>query len=276
MRLSDPSGQIGFNVFVYGEEEGIQSSETTNSRFMARQTRLASETIARQHQLNPATTFFLRQHPDAISAGVFHNDVIATSHEGVLIHHELAFLDAEEELARLERAFLDRVGYAMVRIVVSNDSLSLTDAVNSYLFNSQLLTPSRTNAKDSLPRMMFVCPMQCHALESANRLLRSIIADPTNPIDEVQFVKVGQSMSGGGGPACLRLRVPADERTRSQLPQEGLLDESLFESLTRAVERHYPESVSLSSFCDERFVEHLSEVEMAIQQAYWMRSFKDR
>lgn len=276
MRLSDPSGEIGFNIFVYGEEDASKSSETTNTRFMARQTRLASETIARQHQLNPETTFFLRQHPDAISAGVFHNDVIATSHEGVLLHHELAFLDAEEELARLERAFLDRVGQAMVRIVVSNDSLSLTDTVNSYLFNSQLLTPSRTNAKDSLPRMMFVCPMQCHAMESANRLLRSIISDPTNPVDDVQFVKVGQSMSGGGGPACLRLRVPADERTRSQLPYEGLLNESLYESLTRAVERHYPENVSLSSFCDERFVEHLSEVEMALQQAYWMRSYENR
>jgi succinylarginine dihydrolase len=124
--------------------------------------------------------------------------------------------------------------------------------------------------------MMFVCPMQCHAMESANRLLRSIISDPTNPIDDVQFVKVGQSMSGGGGPACLRLRVPADERTRSQLPYEGLLNESLYESLTRAVERHYPENVSLSSFCDERFVEHLSEVEMALQQAYWMSSYENR
>jgi len=113
-------------------------------------------------------------------------------------------------------------------------------------------------------------------MESANRLLRSIIADPTNPIDDVQFVKVGQSMSGGGGPACLRLRVPADEQTRSQLPYAGMLNESLYDSLVRAVEQHYPENVSLSSFCDERFVEHLSEVEMALQQAYWMRSYENR
>ena len=264
MRLSNPTGEIGFNIFVYGEDDSLGSNGLVGSKFMARQTRLASESIARQHRLNPATTFFLRQHPEAIAAGVFHNDVIATSHEGVLVHHELAFVDAEEELERLERAFFDRVGKALVRIVVSSDSLNLTDAVQSYLFNSQLLTPSRSSRSDSQPRMVFVCPKQCETIESANRVLRSIVADPKNPIDDVQFVSVGQSMSGGGGPACLRLRVPADQRTLEQLPYSGRMTESFYEALRQVVETYYPESVSLASFCDERFVEHLDVIDDAL------------
>lgn len=269
MRLCNTSGEIGFNIFVYGEDDSASTSALTNPKFMARQTRLACETIARRHQLNPATTFFLQQHPDAISAGVFHNDVIATSHEGVLIHHELAFLDAEAELARLEHAFLDRVGTAMVRIVVSRENLSMADAVQSYLFNSQLLTPAPDGSQGSSPRMVFLCPKQCESNTAANRVLRSIVADSKNPIDEVQFVSVGQSMSGGGGPACLRLRVPADARTLEQLPSMGKLNQRMYDKLKQAVEQVYPEKVSLEDFCDERFVEHLDQVQAVLQQAYY-------
>jgi succinylarginine dihydrolase len=274
MRMSDPSGKIGFNVFVYGGDEFVEPKIGQNSvssdakfatTFLARHTKAASEAIVRRHRLNPDTTFFLRQHPKAISAGVFHNDVIATSHEGILIHHELAFIDAETELARLEKVFHERVGKPLMRVVVPDEVLTLSEAVESYLFNSQLLTPQLQNHNAQQPRMVLVCPQQCQTIVSAHQVLQKLVADPTNPIDEVRFVSVGQSMAGGGGPACLRLRVPADERTMSQLPSVGRMSSKLFNALSAVIEKHYPDHVTLASFCDDRFREHLHTIELALQ-----------
>ncbi len=207
MRLSDPSGEIGFNVFVFGEDRQDsdsrrdakeRQSEPFKPNFMARYTRTASEAIARRHGLDPETTFFLHQHPNAISAGVFHNDVIATSHEGMLIHHENAFLDADAELSRLESTFLKRVGKPLLRIVIPNQQLSLSDAVQSYLFNSQIVSP-RLVSPNAGPRMVLVCPSQCQAIESANRVLQELLASTSNPIDEIRYVSLSQSMAGGVG-----------------------------------------------------------------------------
>jgi succinylarginine dihydrolase len=61
--------------------------------------------VARLHALDPDCTFFLQQNPAVIDAGAFHNDVIATSHHDVLLYHELAFIDADAELERLERTY---------------------------------------------------------------------------------------------------------------------------------------------------------------------------
>jgi succinylarginine dihydrolase len=280
MRLSDPSGDIGFNIFVFGEDSQLSEhsriaearlSQLSKPNFMARHSRAASEAIARRHGLNPETTFFLHQHPKAISAGVFHNDVIATSHEGLLIHHEDAFLDSDEELDRLEATFQERVGKPLLRIVISNRQLSLSDAVQSYLFNSQLVSPRlRPGGRDATgPRMVMVCPRQCQAIESANRVLQELLASTTNPIDEIRYVSLGQSMAGGGGPACLRLRVPADERTMKQLPETGRMNSRLFDALSTIVEQLYPHEVTLASFTDNRFIKHLEAIELAIQQAFY-------
>jgi succinylarginine dihydrolase len=269
MRLSDPTGEIGFNVFVYGDDDSFRANplrtqmpaNSNSTRFFARHTRTASETIARRHRLDPETTFFLQQHPTAIASGVFHNDVIATSHEDVMIHHELAYWAAEAELDRLERVFAERAGRPLNRFVVSNEAMSLNDAVKSYFFNSQLLSPPSKQRERERPRMVLVCPKQCQTIASATRLIEQLVADPNNPIDDVMYVAIGQSMAGGGGPACLRLRVPTDNRTLLQLPTNAQLNVQLYDRLTALIEDHYPEHITLASFCDERFVEHLAEID---------------
>ena len=48
--------------------------------FPARQTREASAAIARRHGLDAERTVFAQQNPEAIDAGVFHNDVIAVGY----------------------------------------------------------------------------------------------------------------------------------------------------------------------------------------------------
>ncbi len=70
-------------------------------RYPARQTREASIAIARRHGLDPAHCVFAQQHPDAIDAGVFHNDVIAVGHGNVLFCHERAWVAQDAVLDEL-------------------------------------------------------------------------------------------------------------------------------------------------------------------------------
>ena len=92
MRLCDLSGRIGFNVFVHGaDEDGVESQLT--KRFLPRHTLAASQSIARLHQLSDKQTFFLQQHPIAIDAGVFHNDVIATSCDHIAVASRVCILE---------------------------------------------------------------------------------------------------------------------------------------------------------------------------------------
>ena len=79
MRLQTPDGDV--HVFVYGREGAYTEPGV---RYPARQTRLACEAIARAHRLNAARCVFFKQSAAAINAGVFHNDVIATSHENLI------------------------------------------------------------------------------------------------------------------------------------------------------------------------------------------------
>ena len=258
MRLSDSTLACGLNIFVYGDENRLR----TTQRFTARQTLAACQAIARRHRLDPATTFFLQQHPQAIDAGVFHNDVIATSHKGLLIHHELAFCDAASELERLERTFLDRTGQPLIRRVVSNDELPLADAVRSYLFNSQILSPVSALSHENI----IICPAQCAAIDSARRVVQSLIDDPAIPITDAQYVSLDESMSGGGGPACLRLRVTVDQATLSHMPQAMRLDEELADQLRDIICRSYPKSLVISDFTHPDCREQLASAYRELRQ----------
>lgn len=259
MRLCDPFGRRGLNLFVYGEED---SGSEPACRFLPRQTRAACEAIARSHQLDPTTTFFLRQHPDAISAGVFHNDVIATSHQGLLIHHALAFWEGEECLRQIEAVFQSHTGKALLRLEISNAELPLALAVQSYFFNSQLLTPAGSD------RMTLVCPAQCQTIEAARKLIERLIADPHVPIDSVHYVSLQESMANGGGPACLRLRVPIAIDLVDQLNPALRMDDALAECLQEAIDRWYPDSVTSDDLINPDFVttarRGVSEVRRAV------------
>ncbi len=245
MRLCDSSGLHGFNLFVYGEDE---LEPEPASKFLPRQTRAAFEAIARAHRLDPQTTVFLRQHPAAISAGVFHNDVIATSHQHLLIHHDLAFWNAEETLQRMENLFLAQTGQPLIRIVVSQDELPLEAAVQSYFFNSQLLTLPGSD------RMTIVCPTQCQSIPAARKLVDRLVAQSNIPIDSVHYVSLHESMANGGGPACLRLRIPVDVETLSNMNPALRMSERLADRLCEAIERWYPDRVEPHDLVDTDFI----------------------
>ena len=82
----------------------------------------------------------------------------------------------------------------------SRDELPVERAVAAYPFNSQVLT---------LPdgSMAIVAPADAREDARARALLERCTAG-ASPVRAVHYLDVRQSMHNGGGPACLRLRVP--------------------------------------------------------------------
>lgn len=105
-RLCGAYGERGVEFFVYGRDD--LASAPTPRRFPARQTLQASQAIARVHGLADGDVVFAQQHPDAIDAGVFHNDVIAVGNGNVLFCHAQAFVDQAAVLARLRERLAAR------------------------------------------------------------------------------------------------------------------------------------------------------------------------
>jgi succinylarginine dihydrolase len=219
MRLCAGHGAPGIEVFVYGEAGGP---------FPARQHHEASAAVARLHGLDPARTIFAQQSPEAIAAGAFHNDVVAVANERVLFAHEQAFADPAALYAAL-KAKLPEVEI----IEVPASAVSLADAISSYLFNAQLVTlPERG--------MALILPTEAQANPRVWAWLEELIAS-NGPIRRLVPVQVRESMSNGGGPACLRLRVVADPAT---VDPRFLMDEAKLAQIESIVAANWPEEIA--------------------------------
>ncbi|MGE8140347.1 N-succinylarginine dihydrolase [Novosphingobium sp. NPDC080210] len=219
MRMAASHDAPGLEIFVYG---------TSGGAFPARQHQEASRAVARLHRLDPAQTLFVEQNPEAIAAGAFHNDVVAVANERVLFTHEQAFADSAGTYA----AIRDRLPEAEF-VVVPAAEVSLADAIQSYLFNAQLLTlPSG--------EMALVVPSEAIEHPRVRPYLDRMLAG-NGPIRTVLPVDVRQSMANGGGPACLRLRVVADPAT---VDPRFLLDEAKARRIEEIIQREWPESIA--------------------------------
>ncbi len=244
MRLSASDNRDGvtrgLNLFVYGD------GAPAPTHYLSRQSRLASEAIARRHGLDDKHTFYLKQHPRAIDAGAFHNDVVAMSHEDLLIHHENAFWEAGDTIRRIGRCFEQLTGQPLKRVAVPESILSLDEAISSYLFNSQLLT---TNDQ----KRVLVCPAQVRSHIAAMRLVESWQARD-GYFDEIHFVNVQESMAGGGGPACLRLRIPMQDQSIDRSVGRQWWTESIDAKLRDIIQSHYPERLELSDLVQAEII----------------------
>ena len=219
MRLAPSHGEAGVEVFVYGVSGGP---------FPARQHVEASKAIARLHRLDPARTIFAAQSEEAIAAGAFHNDVVAVANGPVLFAHEQAFADRDtlvEELARK----VD--GFELVE--VPDAEVPLADAIRSYLFNAQLVTPPDG-------AMTLVAPTECRDTPSVAGWIERHLAS-NGAIRRVEFVDVRQSMANGGGPACLRLRVACDPAI---VDPRFLVNEAKLDRLADVISASWPEEIA--------------------------------
>ena len=245
-RLCADHGEPGVHLYVYGRQAFASGPEECRAprHFPARQTLEASQAVARQHGLTPAQTVFAQQHPDAIDAGVFHNDVIAVGNGPVLLYHEMAFLD---EAATLD-ALRAKLATPLIPVRVPSEAVHLDDAVTTYLFNSQLLS----NADGS---MSLVVPGECQENDVVWRTIQDFLLAGPNPIGEVIVKDVKQSMRNGGGPACLRLRVVLAREERAALTGRVLLTDALYAELVAWVERHYRDRLAPADLADPQLAD---------------------
>jgi succinylarginine dihydrolase len=255
MRLWHPDAPRGIHVLVHGIEPPPAAS-----RFFARQSLQASQAVARLHQLPIDSVCFVPQHPQAIDGGVFHNDVIATSYGDRLLYHELAFANGESDVDQIRQSFRSVTGRQLKTRCVTQGELPLTDAVASYLFNSQIVS---TSADGSFDALAMVCPMQCQEIPAADRVLQSLQRDGW--IDRVAFVELRQSMHNGGGPACLRLRVPMNDQERAVVPRSVWWNESIDARLRSLIETRYPETLGMEVLREEAFAEESLETYRALK-----------
>ena len=70
------------------------------------------------------------------------------------------------------------------------------------------------------------------------------------PIDHVQVVDLRESMRNGGGPACLRLRIPLSPAALVKVDRRFLLTERRIDDLAALVEQAWPTAIAPADLSD--------------------------
>ena len=128
-------------------------------------------------------------------------------------------------------------------------------SVKTYPFNSQLLSLADGS-------MVIVAPSEASSDAQASRFLQRIV-DEANPVRAVHYIDVNASMKNGGGPACLRLRVPLTDGERDAISARVFFDEALYAELKAWIERHYRDRLTPTDFADPAL---LNEVYSALDE----------
>lgn len=238
-RIAADHGSPGVEVFVHGGEAAA------TRRFRARQSERASNAVARRHGLSSDRVVVLAQSPEAVDAGVFHNDVIAVADRDLLLSHERAFAapDADRRLGEAAST----VGVDLRHVVVPESVLPLADAVTSYLFNSQVL-----GTADG--RRLLVAPAEVREVATAAAATEMLLE---SGIDEVVVFDLRQSMRNGGGPACLRLRVVLEADQLASMHQGVRVDDDLADRLEAWVDRHYRDHLTPDQLADPALLDEV-------------------
>jgi succinylarginine dihydrolase len=239
VRLCADHGSPGVNLLVWGRD----AFEPWDGPYPARQTRQASEAIARRHGASGAV--LAQQSKAAIAGGTFHNDVVCVGALDTLFHHALAFEDTAATHAAI-RAAAD--GFEPILVEVSSADLPLADAISSYLFNSMLV---------SLPgedRLTLICPTETRDNARGHAVAQGLVAS-NGPIGRVEYVDVRQSMRNGGGPACLRLRVVLTEAELAATNPAMRLTDDLHVCLRDWAERHYRDRLTPTDLADPALID---------------------
>lgn len=233
MRLCSSHGETGIEIFVYGK---------TGGPFPARQHFEASKAVARKHGLDPQQVIFAEQSETAITAGAFHNDVVAVANEQVLFAHELAFEEPEKLYATIREKFPE-----VEIIIVPTDKVSLADAIKSYLFNAQLVTLPNGDG------MALVLPTEARENTAVWEYLQELVSS-NSAIRKLCPVDVRQSMANGGGPACLRLRVVADPKT---VDERFIATDEKLELIASTIKQNWPDQIAPGDLNNQTLIDQV-------------------
>ena len=97
--------------------------------------------------------------------------------------------------------------------------------------------------------MLLVVPAECRENPRVAAYLDALVASG-GPIRETVAFDLRQSMRNGGGPACLRLRVPLTARERAAIGANVFLDDTLAQALEAWIRRHYRETLAPADLAD--------------------------
>ena len=173
---------------------------------------------------------------------MFHNDVVAVSNQNVLLFHGDAYENTAGFVEEVRRKYTTSTGQEPILLMADSSELSLSEAVESYLFNSQLITlPDGT--------MSLIAPIECREHPRAAAFIQRVL-DSETPIKSVHFLDVHQSMNNGGGPACLRLRVVLTQEQLRQVHGGVIFTHALHTKLIAWVNRNYRESIQMDDLAD--------------------------
>lgn len=249
-------GKKGVHVFVYGKE----SSE--EGRYPRRQSLSSSKEISRIHQIPESHLLFAKQNPEAIDEGVFHNDVISVGHENFLFVHEKAFFHQKEFLKNLKRKL------PSLRVLeVLEKEVSLKESVDSYLFNSQIVTSSSGDR-------ILICPKECE-YGNVFSYLQKITSSKENPFSQILFQDLRESMKNGGGPACLRWRAFLSEKEFQTLPSKLIFDLRVYEELKKWIHEFYEEEILFEKLMKKSFLEKTEKAFRELAQIIEMEDLYD-
>ncbi len=242
-RLCGQYGDAGVELFVFGRY-AFDYNKPAPRNFPARHTFEACEAVARLHGLSEDKVVYIQQSPEVIDQGVFHNDVIAVGNQNVLFYHQQAFVDSQAKLAEVQHKFGDSAPLHLIEVL--DDEVTVQEAIQTYLFNTQVITlPSG--------EMAIIAPTECRDHPRVSAYLAELTGRGT-PIKHVHYYDVKQSMRNGGGPACLRLRVAMSEAEHKAVNQHVLLSDSLYQRLTQWVNQHYRDQVSEADLADPQLL----------------------
>jgi succinylarginine dihydrolase len=241
-RLCHEYGETGVELFVYGRH-AFDSSQVAPSKYPARQTLEASQAVARLHGLKEQNVVFIQQNPEVIDQGVFHNDVIAVGNQNVLFFHQQAFYQTDSVLAQIRQKFGE---HDLHFIQVNTDEVSVQDAIQTYLFNTQIITLGNGE-------MAIIAPTNCAENPAVAQYLAELVNKNT-PIKQVLYFDVKESMRNGGGPACLRLRVAMTDAQYNAVNPNTLINDAQFERLNTWVDKHYRDTLDVKDLCDPQLL----------------------
>jgi succinylarginine dihydrolase len=97
--------------------------------------------------------------------------------------------------------------------------------------------------------MVIVAPEESRTNDNARAFLEEVVAEDVG-VTAVHYLDLRQSMHNGGGPACLRLRVPMTEAERGAVTARVFADAALLGELEAWIDRHYRDRLIAADLAD--------------------------